>query len=220
MSRQFILINPNTNAATTAQMADIARAAAGPGIEIRPLTAGFGVPLITSLPDLAVSRDAVVALASSIPDACEGIIISAFGDPGLDELRALLTVPVVGIAEAGLHEAARDGRRFAVVMTTPGLVRAIDAKVGALGLSAGYAGVFLTPGDPIALTASPAVLESALAAAVEAAIQAQNVEAVVIGGGPLAVAARSLARRFSIPIIEPIPTAVHHLLRIAGHTLG
>jgi allantoin racemase len=216
MSRPIVLINPNTNAETTERMTVIAREAAGPGIEIRPLTARFGVPLITTLQEADVGRDAVVALVPAIPTECAGIIISAFADPGLAELRALLAVPIVGIAEAGLSEAGKGGRRFAVVTTTPGLVPAIDAKVGMLGLSAGYAGVFLTPGDPIALTNAPDALESALAEAVRSAIRTRAVEAVVIGGGPLAIAARNLAEQFPVPIIEPIPAAVRRLLGNPG----
>ncbi len=216
MVRTIVLVNPNTNVQTTERMAAIARDAAGPNVAIRCLTAQFGVPLITTMQDVAVGRDAVVALARSFPRDYDGVIISAFADPGLEELRALLTVPIVGLAEAGLREAARDGRRFAVVTTTPGLIPAIDAKVETLGLSTSYAGVFLTRGDPIALTASVAELEIALAEAVRTAIQTRDIEAVVIGGGPLAVAARTLAPQFQIPIIEPIPAAVRILLGIAN----
>ena len=74
----------------------------------------------------------------------------------------------------------------------------------------------LETGDPIALTASVAELEIALAEAVRTAIQTRDIEAVVIGGGPLAVAARTLAPQFQIPIIEPIPAAVRILLGIAN----
>lgn len=43
-------------------------------------------------------------------DGVEGILISGFGDPGLCELRDRLDIAVVGIAEAGMAEAARYGR--------------------------------------------------------------------------------------------------------------
>ena len=138
-------------------------------------------------------------------------IVSAFGDPGLAELRRALAVPVAGIGEASILEAGSGGRRFAVVTTTPELVSSIDAKVARLGLGASYAGVVLTKGEPIALTADAPRLETTLGAAIKDAIIDRRIEAVVIGGGPLAVAARALAPRFQIPIVEPIPAAVRWL---------
>lgn len=207
------LVNPNTSTATTARMVDIAREAAAGRIEIAGLTARFGAALITSAAEIAVAREAVAALAGGIAGRYSGVIVSAFGDPGLDDLRRALAVPVAGIGEAGLLEAAHDGRRFAIVTTTPGLVDAIDAMATRLGLAPVYGGVVLTSGDPVSLTADAARLEAALAAAIDRAIGERGAEAVVIGGGPLAVAARALARRFPVPVVEPIPAAVRWIER-------
>lgn len=194
----------------------IAAACAGPDLAILPLTVAFGVPLITNAADITVARDAVVTLAPSIPEGAAGVIVSAFGDPGLAELGRLRPMPVAGICEAGLLEGAEAGARFAVVTTTPDLVAAIDAKALALGLTKSYVGVELTPGDPAALTAESDRLLAALSAAVERAIRVRGAEAVVIGGGPLATSARALARRFAVPIIEPIPAAMRQVLRAAA----
>jgi Asp/Glu/hydantoin racemase len=56
--------------------------------------------------------------------------------------------------------------------------------------------------------ADPAAVTEALALACEAAIRIDGAQALVIGGGPLALAARALRPRFVVPIIEPIPAAV------------
>ncbi|MFM9938966.1 MAG: aspartate/glutamate racemase family protein [Hyphomicrobiaceae bacterium] len=210
--QHVVLINPNTNAVTTSRMVEIAREAAGPGVSIAGLTARSGVPLIFTAEQLDVARHAVLALRAEIPVTCAGIIIAAFGDPALDEIRGLLPVPVTGIGEAGLLEAAQGGRRFAVVSTSPGLVAATDAKVARLGLGVTYAGTVLTPEEPVTLTADPSRLEASLAAAIERAIVDHGVEAVVIGGGPLAAAARALAPRFAIAVVEPVSAAVRALL--------
>jgi allantoin racemase len=52
-------------------------------------------------------------------------------------------------------------------------------------------------------------LEAALADACRLAQRKDHPAAIVIGGGPLAVAARALRRRLMLPIIEPVPNAVH-----------
>ena len=199
------LINPNTSAATTASMLRIAKEAAGPGIRIEGLTAPFGAPLITTPAALARAAEAVVALAPQLR-AARAVLIAAFGDPGLSALRDLLAVPVTGLAEAGMREAAQGGRSFAVVTTTPDLRDGIAATAVAYGHDR-FLGTWTTPGDPVALTSDAAALATALAAACARAVDA-GAEAIVIGGGPLAEAARQLAPTSHVPLIEPLPAAV------------
>ncbi len=135
------------------------------------------------------------------------MIVAAFGDPGLAALRAALGAPVTSIAEAGMAEAAEGGRRFAVVTTTPGLRDRIAETAARYGHRR-FVGTWTTPGDPAALTADPPALEAALAGAVEQAVREGGVEAIVVGGGPLAQAARVLSATAPVPLIEPLPAAV------------
>lgn len=214
---RLTLVNPNTSSSTTAAMVAIARDAAVAGVSVEGVTASFGAPLITDPEALHVAGEAVAALAPELGGA-QAVIVAAFGDPGLDELRTLLSCPVTGIAEAGMKEAGAGGRRFAVVTTTPDLRAAIAAKAEREG-HAGFVGTWVTPGDPSELMAEPRRLEAALAAACRRAIAEGRAEAVVIGGGPLAVAARSLAGTLPVPVIEPVPAAVRlAVARLKGET--
>ncbi|MEO1105322.1 MAG: aspartate/glutamate racemase family protein, partial [Pseudomonadota bacterium] len=118
------LVNPNTSTATTEAMVAIAQDAAGGSATIKGVTAHFGASLITEPGALSVAADAVLALAPTLGDY-DGVIVAAFGDPGLHALRERLPCPVTGIAEAGMAEAAKGGRRFAVVTST------VDARTRA-----------------------------------------------------------------------------------------
>ena len=202
------LINPNTSTATTDAMVMIARDAALVNVSIVGATAPFGVSLITNEDQLAVAAEAVLALVRA-PEASavDGVIVAAFGDPGLIQARAALTCPVTGIAEASMAEAGRNGRAFAVVTTTPELADAISAAAWIYGHGRNCLGIWLTEGDPVALTADAARLQEALDAACRRAIAA-GAEAVIIGGGPLARAARALAPGMPVPLVEPIPAAI------------
>jgi Asp/Glu/hydantoin racemase len=206
------LVNPNTSAATTAAMVAIAEAAAG--APVRGLTARFGAALITDPAALAVAARAVTDLAPDLA-AAGAVIVAAFGDPGLAELRARLPCPVTGIAEAGMAEAAALAPRFAVVTTTPALVPAIAARAAELG-HAQFAGTWITPGAPAAIMADPARLVAALADACRRAVDEGGAGAIVIGGGPLAVAARALAGTLAVPLVEPVPAAVRLSLARLG----
>ncbi|MGF6768269.1 allantoin racemase [Paraburkholderia sp. GAS199] len=212
----ILLINPNTSTDTTAMMVAIARAEAPPGFTIRGVSADHGEPMILTAPQLQAAAAGVVENGRRHGAHAHGIVISAFGDPGIEALREIANVPVVGICEASILEAAKDGRRFGIATVTPDLVEPIDAKVHALGVGAQYTGIRLTSGDPLALAADPARLLEALVEAVARCIEADRAEAVVIGGGPLGQAAKELERQFSVPVIAPIPAAMRLLLKRLG----
>jgi Asp/Glu/hydantoin racemase len=218
----ILLINPNTSPATTQMMVDLARAALPDDLEVRGVTMTCGVPMIVDEANLRAAADAVGAM--DLPGAgpertgLRGAIVAAFGDPGADALRRRLAVPVVGIGEAAMREAAGHGRRFGIATTTPLLASSIEGNVRRHGLEASFTGVRFTQGDPRVLGLDPAALEAALAEAVRACVEIDGAQAVVIGGGPLGRAAHALSARLAIPVIGPVPAACRSLLRaLAGN---
>lgn len=48
-------------------------------------------------------------------EGCDGILVGCFGEPAIRELRSVLEVPVVGIAEAGMHLAVTMGWKFGII---------------------------------------------------------------------------------------------------------
>ncbi len=197
-------------------MVRIARSAAPQGIEIIGATAQRSPPMIVDPTALASSAAEVSELGLGLGREVSGIIVGAFGDPGLADLRRKLDIPVVGIAEAAMREAAREQRRFGIATTTPALAAAIAANTAALGLGHLYSGVRLTSEDPLELVAAPERLVEALGEAIAACIRLDGAQAVIIGGGPLGNAATALAARFEVPVIAPIPAAVRRLMKILG----
>ncbi|QOZ54989.1 aspartate/glutamate racemase family protein [Bradyrhizobium sp. CCBAU 53338] len=211
---RILLINPNSNEATTAMMVAIAKSAAPDDFDIIGATA-------TRAPQMIVTPDALDAAAAEVEEialahqmSCEGIIVSAFGDPGLAGIKAAMTLPAVGIGESAMLAAAEGGRRFGVATTTPQLKAKIDALPDALELRSRYTGARFAAGDPQVLMRDPSRLRSALADAVEACIAQDGADAVVIGGGPLGEVARELQSMFTVPVIAPIPSAVARIIRL------
>ncbi|WP_354232346.1 aspartate/glutamate racemase family protein [Bradyrhizobium sp. F1.4.3] len=212
--RRILLINPNSLEATTAMMVAIAKSAATDGFDIVGATA-------TRAPQMIVTPDALDASAPEVEEiarahrlACDGVIVAAFGDPGLAGIKASMTLPAAGIGEAAMLEAAEGSRRFGVATTTPLLGAKIDALPEALGLRSRYTGTRFADSDPQELMRDPARLRAALAVAVEACIAQDRAEAVIIGGGPLGEVARELQPMFTVPIIAPIPSAVARIIRL------
>lgn len=195
-------------------MVAIARSAAIDGLDIIGATATRAPKMIVSMEALEAAAPEVEEIALAHQSSCDGIIVSAFGDPGLAEIKAEIKLPAVGIGESSMLEAAEGGRRFGVATTTPLLKVKIDALPEMLGLRSHYTGIRFAEGDPQELMRDPGRLRAALAGAVEACIAQDSAEAVIIGGGPLGEAARELQSMFTVPVIGPIPSAVALIMRL------
>lgn len=204
MTDSILLINPNSNVRTTDAMVGIAGECTQ-----KHRIAGVtmtGVPSIITTPETLDQASKAVG-ACAVDEAYRAVIVAAFGDPGQEVLRARLSVPVVGIAEASMLEAGRDGHRFSVATTTPALGPRIIDRAASLGFGEACVSVRFTPGDPFVVMADPDRLVAALAKTIDQCVL-DGAEAVIIGGGPLAKAARVLKVDVTVPIIEPIVSAV------------
>lgn len=217
----ILLINPNSSVATSRMMRDIAQRAAGARMAVVEATASRSPAMIITQEELEAAAAEVVEIGLAHLAAhgsdCVGIIVAAFGDPGLEALQAGAPVPVVGICEASMLAAAQGGRRFAVATVTPDLVAAIAAKAERHGLAALFTGTRCSGGNPRTLALDAERLAAALGYLVHACIAKDKAEAVIIGGGPLGEAAETLQPLFSVPVLAPIRCAVDLLLeRIAA----
>jgi Asp/Glu/hydantoin racemase len=207
----IVLINPNSNAEATRSMAELARAEAEGVAAVVERSNEDAPPLLTTPQDMLDAVPGVVAagVEAARDERVAAIIVAAFSDPGLEELRAEVDVPVFGIGEEVFHEAARDGRAFGIVTVTPdeSLIESFRAKAASLGYEAQYRGVRVTPGDPTELVRSPDKLDEALAEAVRRSIEEDGAQAVIMGGGPLSAPALRLQPRFDVPLVVAVNAA-------------
>lgn len=207
--RRIALLNPNSNPATTAAMLALARAAAPEGLVFVGFTADRTPPVLTRPSDLELAAEWVGNMLPELAAAgFVAVLVAAFGDPGVERHRPTSPLPLVGIAEAGMTVAARGGRRFAVVTTTPDLAAPITARAAGLGLGDRLASVRITPGDPLELMGDEDRLERSLIDIAVAAVERDGAAAVLVGGGPLGPVAAALARRLPVPVIEPVAAGV------------
>jgi allantoin racemase len=209
----ILLINPNTSRETMSMMHRILREALPPSIEVISESAARGASMITTESDLAIAAQEVRRIGRARAHEVSAIVVGAFGDPGLDALSSEVSVPVIGIGEASLREAAAGGRPFGVATTTPGLGDSIARAVEKLGLAQQFTGTRITEGNPLELAAAPDLQDEKLAQAVQACIE-DGAAVVLIGGGPLSDAATRLATRFDIPIVSAAAAAARRVQRL------
>lgn len=205
---RIALINPNTNAQATRQMVDIARQSLPPDAQLSGLTVPVGPGLISDQPALDESRNIVLAFGCEVAtQGFDALIIAGFGDPGLYDLRAKIGLPVTGLAEAGIREAAEGGRRFSIVTVTPQLHASLLDSAERYGHSRQLASIRYTEGDLRDVMADPTRLTQALMDACRLAMTVDGAQAIVIGGGPLASCRDAIAQQLPIPIIDPVGAA-------------
>lgn len=211
------LINPNSNEDSTRSMVELARLEVKGTASVVGKSNAGAPPLLTSPQDMRDAAPGVVALGveAAQQDRVAAIIVSAFSDPGLEELRAAVDIPVFGIGEEAFHAAARDGRPFAIATVTPdeALIASFRERAVELGYESQYRGVRVTPGDPTQLVASEEKLDAALAEAVKAAVEEDAAEAVIMGGGPLSAAALRIQPQFEVPLVVAVSAAAQAAVR-------
>lgn len=212
---RLALLNPNTNTATTALMVGIARSIAPASVVVEGHTMLLGPAIVTDAKALAAAASQIETVGQALArDGVAAILIAGFGDPGLTALRRTLAIPVGGIAEAGMAEAAALGR-FSIITTTPDLRQSILDLVASYGHTDQLSSLRITPGPAETVMATPAGLQAALIGLAEACVY-DGARSLLIGGGPLASAARAVSGAIPMPVVEPVSAGVRHMLSRLG----
>jgi allantoin racemase len=142
------------------------------------------------------------------------IIIDCMGDPGLQSCREVVTIPVLGPCQTALHTAGLLGHSFAFV-TVLGRLRPMIARlVASYGLCANYASFRAVDIPVLDIGYSLAKLNEALAREAIAGVKEDHADVVVLGctgflGCASAIRQALLAAGLDVPVIDPIPLAVH-----------
>lgn len=220
MKKHVLLFNPNTSASVTEDMIALALLDHASWARVDGQTAGTGASIILSAADLHRAEACVADLGqtmSAMQWPFDAIVIGAFGDPGVEDLRKASPLPVVGIGEAALMEASARGGPYSIVTTTPDLEPSIRSKAMATGTGT-LASIRLTTGSPAEVMSDPVRLDDALGDLILTTIEQDCPSAIVVAGGPLAASARRIGPRFSIPIIDPVTAAFRRLHTLLGAT--
>ncbi|MFT4172844.1 MAG: aspartate/glutamate racemase family protein [Rhodocyclaceae bacterium] len=207
---RVLLINPNTNATTTAMMLSVARSMAPADWEWLSLTAARGAALIDCEAALHVAAAEVAGMASQIrvlqPDA---VIVAAFGDPGLEALRLVVDMPVFGIGESAMLAAHALALPYSVLTVTPKLRASTLGQIRRYGCDKHFKTLVITTDDAAVTTGSADVLIERVKASIAHAIHEDGAQVLIIGGGPVAAAARSLGNIPNVIVIQPLMAAIN-----------
>ncbi|THT95957.1 hypothetical protein E9531_16970 [Lampropedia puyangensis] len=208
---RVLLINPNTNTSTTQMMVSVARSHGEPHWQWSHMTADQGSALIDRPESLAVAAQEVMGMHEAIAKSqVDAVIVAAFGDPGMQALRARLPIPVFGIGECAMQAAHRLEQAFSVLTITPLLRESTLSQIQRYGCTTFFNSLVITDAQAQHSAQSTESLIESIGHSIRKAIDIDGSRTLVIGGGPVAAAAAQISATLAEPVtmIQPLVEAV------------
>ena len=211
---RILLINANTTAPITQKLVDIANGMAPAGVVFEGATGRFGARYIASRAASAIAAHAALDAWAEHGAGADAVLIGCFGDPGLDALREVAPVPVLGLADAAA--AAAKGRRFGVVTGGAAWKPMLEEFFASRGIGAQLAGVRTVAPSGGEIARDPEGALAQLAAACRASVEEDGAEVVILGGAGLAGLAGRLAARVPAPVLCSVEEGVRAAIAAIG----
>ena len=217
---RILVLNPNTSAAMTAEIAMAARAAAAADTEIVCLAPRFGSAAIDSAAESYLSAVGVMDVVSTLSDAGEfafdAVVLAGFGEHGRDALAEMLSVPVFDIAECAAHVAHLIGRRFSVVTTLARSIAPIEDRLLLAGLNAHCASVRACGLGTAEVDADPAGAVQAIVDEAARAVADDGADVICLGCAGMAGVTTAIAAKLGVPAIDGVAAAVALAQAVVG----
>ncbi len=207
MRMRILVINPNTTSSMTRKIETAARAAASPTVEIVATNPSFGPASIEGYYDEAFSIPGVIEEIRKAGEV-DAVVIACFDDTGLDAARCFAAAPVIGIGEAAFHMASLIAEKFSVVTTLSRSIAPIEHNLSKYGLASRCACVRATEVSVLALEDPKSDARRAIQAQIEAALEHDYAEAIVLGCAGMTDLSRELSEAVGVPVLDGVACAV------------
>lgn len=138
----------------------------------------------------------------------DAIVINCFADPGVDALREILDIPVVGAGESAISLASLIAPRFSIISIQKNSVPHAYKRISTMGISSRVAGVYGVELPILDIGKSKDVLINMISNAGEKAITRDAADALVLGCTGMADLAGVVSKKLGIPVIEPTSAGI------------
>jgi len=211
---RLLIINPNISESVTALIEAEARATAPADVSLTMMTAPAGVAYIETRFEALLGAYATAQLAAEHIAGHDALIVAAFGDPGLDALREVMPVPVLGMTESALASACLLGQRFSIIAISQRIQAWYRQVVESHGLIGRLASIRALD-QPLANIATvQGDHEAGLRALINQAVDEDGADVIIVAGAPLAGLARKLRGTLPVPVVDGVSSAVRHAITL------
>jgi len=177
---------------------DIAVPSRGPGSIESRYDSAMAVPLLLE------------AVMKAETDGYDAVVISCFGDPGLDACREIVSIPVVSSGQASMHVAAQLGARFSVISPKDGAGSRVLENPRKYGFLLNYAS---TRGSGLSVMDLARDRQRTVDRLVEVggkAVQEDGADTLILGCMSMAFhdISRELQDRIGVPVVNPVQASL------------
>lgn len=204
---KILVVNPNTSVSMTRKIGIAAKAVARPDTEILATNSQDGPASIQGYYDVALCLSGLLAEVKKHPEV-DAIVVACFDDTGVDAIRCLVDVPVIGIGEAAFHAASMISTKFAVVTTLTRSVAGLEANLVRYGLDARCSKVRASDIPVLKLEEKDPAIMDKIRFEIRAAIEEDRAEAIALGCAGMADLVEKLSQEFGLPVVDGVASAV------------
>ena len=155
-----------------------------------------------------IGEHSTIALVSRHAADCDAVVIAVSYDTGLRGARELLTIPVVGMTEAGLLTACMLGGKIGVITFGRRVLPLYHELVASYGLADRIAGWRVLESTAAYERGSHESLDREIVATATDLVQRDFAETVLLTGAVMAGVPRRLQQDVPVPLIDCIACAV------------
>lgn len=221
---KLLVINPNISDDVTALIESEARRSAAQGTKLLVRTASHGVEYIETRFESLVAAGAVAEIiaeySTGTGPAVDGIVVAAFGDPGMPALKELTDVPVIGITEAALCAAALQGHRFSIIAISDRIKPWYRDCVERFGLTGRLASIRSINESLKSIGSVQQDFKETLLALSRQSVMEDGADVIILAGAPLAGLARELRGQIPVPVVDGISAGIRMAEAVVGLQSG
>jgi len=140
----------------------------------------------------------------------DGVVLSCFGDPGLDAARELVRIPVVASGQSSMHVAAQLGARFSILSPRDGAGSRVLDGPRRYGFHLHYASTRGTGLSVMDLNRDRGRTVARLAEVGRACIEQDGADTLVLGCLSMAFhdVAREVSAELGVPVVNPVSASI------------
>ncbi|TMU90418.1 aspartate/glutamate racemase family protein [Streptomyces sp. DASNCL29] len=214
---RILVLNPNTTAAMTADIRDLAEAVASPGTTIVATEPLWGPESIEGHFEGYLSAAAVLDRLTTFDEPFDALVMAGFGEPGREGAQELLDVPVLDIAESAAQMAMMLGHSYGVVTTLDRAVPQIRDRLLTAGLLARCAGVRGTGLGVLELEADRERTVEVIVATAREVVERDGAEVICLGCGGMAGLRERVSKALGgVPVVDGVAAAVKFAEALVG----
>jgi allantoin racemase len=146
----------------------------------------------------------------------DAVVVACFGDPGVDAVRMLVRVPVIGIGAASFTQAAFLSQRFAIVTPAVGTPERYAAVAAAMGITRQFLGTYQTQLSVADFESDDPTVVDTLVFHAQQAVK-DGAECLLFGCAGIADQIQEIAERVGVLCLPSVAAGVSQAIACVRH---